>query len=428
MAVRFPEAKCAPIDDKDFLAAWHEWFDRFAPNWAQPGVIPQGSAHASFSKLVEQKGQFSFDVLCRLRVPPQFRNTMQATPRFFEQNGHLAERALEKTLNAGGRKVFGVQLTAQAKALPVDLQNDQAATTRFRARLEADLEVVDRNEWKVVEDVALVEESSIADSREGPVPTIEGSDLRSLVSSLVDWIEYAPFQPMYRGKPYGAPVVGWANRLTHYFWPHPDSDLQVVTKFLDPLLKRAQYLAEALGSGTWTTAQREDALQLARDIFSWGGVPQTGYTADHVQSVFHSALQNRQVDDAPMNSGWTKVAAFASAHVPDGQVIWDSRVAHALVGRADRLLSANGMRSLPESLKNIGWIPGRGGTRHNPRGYRLAWRNVYRRWDAQFAASHLVREIRDELNRRGVPPSLARGGPEAWSLRTVEMVLFMDGY
>jgi hypothetical protein len=126
-----------------------------------------------------------------------------------------------------------------------------------------------------------------------------------------------------------------------------------------------------------------------------------------------------------MNSGWTKVAAFATGHMPNGQVIWDSRVAHSLIRRIDNILVNSGRQEIPEFLKGVGWVPGRGGTRHHPRTYKLKWPNGYRSWQAQFAGSSLVHAIRDELNKRQMG---ATSPQEPWSVRTVEMVLFMDGY
>jgi hypothetical protein len=74
-------------------------------------------------------------------------------------------------------------------------------------------------------------------------------------------------------------------------------------------------------------------------------------------------------------------------------------------------------------------VPGRGGTRDQP--YQLHWKSGYGRWDAQFFASLLVRIMRDALNedprRYGLMP-IAGSSDSAWTMRGVEIVLFMDGY
>lgn len=85
---------------------------------------------------------------------------------------------------------------------------------------------------------------------------------------------------------------------------------------------------------------------------------------------------------------------------------------------------------LPEDIKNLGHIPGRGGTRKDgQRKYEYNWPSKYRRWDAQFSASNFVIALRDVLNSDlskfgGMPGSPFDG---KWTVRGVEMVLFMDG-
>jgi hypothetical protein len=137
-----------------------------------------------------------------------------------------------------------------------------------------------------------------------------------------------------------------------------------------------------------------------------------------------------------MNSGWTKVAAFGSADLESTtgktQVIWDSRVSASIVARLDTLLHEAGLTMVPAELADLKYVPGQGGTR-SPTWHKglkcKGWRNGYGRWDAQIAGSVFVREIRDELNRRlressGGDPTEDR----LWTVRKVEMVLFMDGY
>ena len=62
-----------------------------------------------------------------------------------------------------------------------------------------------------------------------------------------------------------------------------------------------------------------------------------------------------------MNSGWTKVAAFASAHLESvpgrhPQVIFDSRVATAILSRLDSLLAKAGFSSVPQSWRIWGLL------------------------------------------------------------------------
>ena len=234
----------------------------------------------------------------------------------------------------------------------------------MRSLVEADIEAFNGDVSKIVVDesfAAEIDESpeAIGQTKLGP-RLAAAADEAEIVRALVDWIEAAPFQRMYRGKPIGAPVRGWHEHLANYFWPSPDQDYRTVTARLHPLLNDARVLAAALQYGDWGLTQQDAAMDLAGRVFTWGGVPQSGYTAKQVQAVFQSALTGRLLDSAPMNSGWTKVAAFATDHSRDGQVIWDSRVAHSLVSHIDSVLDAKGFKQLPGFLDHIGWIPGRG--------------------------------------------------------------------
>lgn len=132
-----------------------------------------------------------------------------------------------------------------------------------------------------------------------------------------------------------------------------------------------------------------------------------------------------------MNSGWTKVAAFATAHLePErGLVIWDSRVAHSLIRRIDRILLNQDHREVTTPFVHIGRVPGRGGSRTQRNPYELkGWHSGYGKWSSVYAGSALVRAIRDELNNRERESAADNAGWQPWTLREVEMVLFMDGY
>jgi hypothetical protein len=151
-----------------------------------------------------------------------------------------------------------------------------------------------------------------------------------------------------------------------------------------------------------------------------------------VESVFRKALGLPHSGQPPMNSGWTKVAAMATAfleghpsRVP--HVIWDSRVTTSLVTRLEDLLLEDGVSDPSYLFPHIVPAPGRGGSR--PRKTRLGWAHAYMSWPSQFAGSSLVREIRDILNRESYPAMPAPdGGTTPWTIRGVESVLFMDGY
>ncbi|MCY0854036.1 hypothetical protein [Cupriavidus sp. D39] len=139
--------------------------------------------------------------------------------------------------------------------------------------------------------------------------------------------------------------------------------------------------------------------------------------------MFRSALTGQELDGALMNSGRTKVAAFATAHLEDDRqlVIWDSRVAHSLIRRIDALLVASGHEAIPPNLADIGRVAGRGGTR-NATAYALRWPHGYQSWPSVSRATH--RHGISAMNLTARAPS----GDIKWTARMVEMVLFMDGY
>lgn len=244
------------------------------------------------------------------------------------------------------------------------------------------------------------------------------------VVSLVRQIENQPFQPRYRGAEHGNAVRGWQERLTAYFWPNPANGLDETNADIAPLLAEGQALAQALNY--WDGPMNERAVTWANAVLQWGRVPQNNVTANTVQAVIRAAITGNCAN-VPMNSGWTKVAAFATAHLENeggANVIWDSRVSWSLVRRADALLYAAGHREVPHWLAYIGRVPGRGGTRwQHP--LQLRWPYAYGSWNAHFAAACLIRDIRDVLN---ADVALGAGRTTAWTTREVEMVLFMDGY
>ena len=181
--------------------------------------------------------------------------------------------------------------------------------------------------------------------------------------------------------------------------------------------------------GAWNSKDRTASVEFANKVFEWGGVPQRAFTWQDVEAVFLTALNRNNAHGARMNSGWTKVAAFAASSLlhPAPLIIWDSRVAHSLISRIEAILIQNGINAIPAYLNNIGSVPGRGGTRKNAT-YTLNWPNGYGRWNSVFAGSELVAEICHELNARQTPCLSPDAQLVPWDVRSVEMVLFMDGY
>ena len=261
----------------------------------------------------------------------------------------------------------------------------------------------------------------------------------ALIDRLVQAIHTDAYQPMYRGQPWGEVVRGWPERLRAYFWPTPSLGYTETAKAMERLFDRAGVLATRIEVGTtWSDEARAEALDLTTEMLEWGRVPQRTPVEVHaVEAVFRRAHGQRVSPTPPMNSGWTKVAALATAYLEGEQdryphVIWDSRVSASLITRLDRLMSEAGLGNPRDVFPGIGYVAGRGGTRKTdplPARLHLRWPVGYGRWRTQDAGSQLVREIRDVLN--GGPYSampLPNGGHGAWTIRGVESVLFMDGY
>lgn len=269
---------------------------------------------------------------------------------------------------------------------------------------------------------------------------------RDLVSALVRDVHDEPFQPRHREDPVGGTIVGWPDRLRSYFWPTPAVDLGITARLMEPWFERAGVLsARLVQNGAWTADERADATALAWGMLAWGGTTrQRDFGRWVVEAVFRRALGLSGADDAPMNSGWSKVAALATGYL-EGRperaphVIWDSRVSASIVFRLDASMTNDGDLAPSDAnptqvFPRIGIVQGRGGSRkaggeREPSRLRLKWAHAYGSWSSQDAGSELVRELRDELNDGGYPPMPTPNGRSVpWTIRGVESVLFMDGY
>jgi len=418
------------------LALWHELVSEWHPGEGDPmrATIPRGAAHASLATYLRTGKDATprssaracrFDVM--LRLASRRVDTKHATAAFFErgENGRWFERTRGQARNSR-RVIECVRLTeAGVTAWETAGAAQEQAIASARALLESDMESDD-----VI--VALLPEPAPTSAPPGRA-VAQDADRRAHLETLVRRIHEEPYQPVYRRKPFGAPVTGWDARLRAYFWPSPAQGYAATCKEVAEIENTAHGLAEALLSNRgWSEADGAAAIALAHAIFAWGSVPQDPdtVTAASVEQVFRAALVDDAASKANMNSGWTKVAAFATAHGEGGvayrpQVIWDSRVAASITSRLDAQLP-DGV--LPASLfPGVGTVPGRGGTR--PRKLSRSWPSGYRTWAGQVAGSAVVREIRDILNAGGYPSMpLPEGGTGPWTTRGVEMVLFMDGY
>jgi len=234
---------------------------------------------------------------------------------------------------------------------------------------------------------------------------------------------------------------GWQERLSNYEWPYRTKFVEAskeVEALADDLGELAQKIDRDCGL---SHAEGHSLQQATRTVFEWGGVTRGASkqnpSVETIASVIRNALAWKRVAGAPMDAGWTKVAAF-STHWLEGsdrtpQIIYDSRVANALIRNVERLSTGERkdwlFECLPWLRQRLRTVPGRGGTRNKP--YQLSWKSGYGRWEAQYFGSLLVSLMRDALNsepdRYGRMPTPDER-EDTWTMRGVEMVLFMDGY
>lgn len=416
------------------LALWHELKSEWHPG-ADPMTTPMRQRHAmaSLATLLGATDPASgsnahseracgFDVVLRLASGQL--DTMHATSAFFRRadNRHWFAR-VELAVEGRKRPVRGVALTSAALALWRGAADEERtrAIDEARGLLESDIE----------SDGILVRLLPAQEATAVPALPRPAANRASYIEALVRSIQDEPFQPAFRKRPFGATVQGWDARLHAYFWPAPSQGYLATSRDITAITARCQKLAVALmANGGWSSAEQHEAVELAHAVFAWGDVPQDPKTVtpDTTEQVYRAALDHDGTARANMNSGWTKVAAFATAHLEEGgrpQAIWDSRVAAALTHRLDRLLPEDADPAV--LFPGVGTVPGRGGTR--PRALARRWPSGYRSWKGQIAGSQLVRDIRDVLNSGNYPAMpLAEGGSGHWTTRGVEMVLFMDGY
>ncbi len=423
-----------------FVAAWKVWFKRFTDDpaaWEQ-GVMPVSALPIKLAEQISEGHRFSLDVVCRLMVPWNFRNSPQATDEFIKLNQHLIQPVVDYKDPETGEIVAAVKLTEQSLGFwsrRTFVEQDQWMNFA-EARIQADIET-SSDDPVVIDDAGI--EVIGADIYPPYVPDKDASD-EAFIKALVYWIEEDPYQPMYQRKPVGDAVSSWHDMLSVFFWPKPRTGYAQFAFAAAPLLYYSSELASTVVKGQpWSDIENKFAVKVASEIFDLIGLPQRGITAENIRAVFEAAINEDQNSNAKMNSGWSYLAAFATACFetdPDRlpQVGWSSRVSSAIITRLDFLLSEAGVTELGDRFPGIGVMPGWGGTR--PREFELDWPSGYRSWSSHLAGSRLIRTIRDILNtekdengnlKYDVMP-IVGGGRGPWTVRGVEMSLFGDGY
>ncbi|SEE76517.1 hypothetical protein [Pseudomonas kilonensis] len=252
--------------------------------------------------------------------------------------------------------------------------------------------------------------TEVESAAEMPVP-LGFQSLSPWEARFAFYLEHEPFQiyDRRRRNVYPAQAVqGLDARLSSYFWPSPGVSFVATEQVLQGFIEQARVLSLNL-------ADNADAvLALFASICQWGGVRLPTQDADAVVANLQRAANRNAQQPAAMNSAWTKLYAM---FYPDDFVIYDSRVATALVAIAEAVLNDAELGCFKTQYPNLGLIAGRGGSR--PRATRAVWRNAYLSWAAQLDANRLVAAIVPALN--------AQSGL-AYSARQLEAVLFMEGY
>ena len=448
----FEHANNYQVEDYEFFAAWELWFDNFGnglnaltdPLPRHNTIDPMISLETRQNKITGNTRKFSLEYLCRVLVPSSYRNTMQATNPFMAANNHLLSDTTSLSPYSN-RIVYSAQLTEDGRGILKSCREQpgwEELKQLIESRLDSDIEVSDRNtgDTELIavvggdDDVVIIIEEEENSSTKTLLNGIDQHNLNipvfnlnNFVQDFVTNVNNDPYQPTFRGTSYGGRILGWSNRLNNYFWPNPAINLTTTLTILTRINAPASGFMGAILH--FPIASRGSLVNWANAIFKWGGVPQV-FTYSNVLDVLSSVNACVQTKNARMNSGWTKVASFASEVLPPDQhlVIWDSRVAHSLVTRFETMLSSVGFIGLPVALNGIGYVRGRGGSRIGYHYNTTRWHNAYGRWDTVFKGSELVRLIRDELNSRSGNDFECPVNKGQWTVRLVEMVLFMDGY
>ena len=438
MHVTFPSANNYQLSRGIFIAAWKVWFKRFHPqpeSWRE-SRIPRHDADGKLCEVLARGHRFSVDVIARLMVPWPFRNTVQANDDFIRLNPALL-RSCSYVDDATGNSVPGARLTDQALDYwdSLSFVAQEMYLVYAEARVQADIETSS-------DDPVVIDDGGncvIGESIYPPVmPKADAPD-SEFIKALARWIDEEPYQPMYQRQPVGEPVSGWHDRLLKFFWPKPRINYSAYGFLTNSLLYRARLLAKTVEDNkAWTVEEQFLAVKIANEIFNLFGVPQREVTTENVRKVVQAALSADTNAKAKMNSGWTWLAAFTTAHREQSAGLpltgFNSRVAASLVSRLDFLLAETGHSSIDGRFAGLGTIPGYGGTR--PRPLSLQWPDAYRSWPAQIAVSQLLVQIRDLLNSerkpdgslRYQPMPLPDGGHGAWTVLGVCYVLMGDGY
>lgn len=262
----------------------------------------------------------------------------------------------------------------------------------------------------------------------------------NILHCLADSIHTDPWALHIRRIQVGDEITGWSNRLQAYQWGRDDLISHL------GWLKNTKARAAKLDHDN--TNDFNEIHQVGLEILAWGRVTRSNSQKDASTfiSVVKSARLGKRLHDAPMNSGWTKIAALftqGGSYAP--QIIWDSRVSFSICTRlakcAEKIEASS---ELQNNFEDVAYIQGRGGNRvgvvdRNLLGFPPRYGYGNRAWLAHFAGAKIHADLAQILN--SAPKKYGRpfDGLDEKSLEEIDMsnkwtpwlvacVTFMDGY
>jgi len=433
-SITLPHSGNQQIPIEKFLAAWIIWVERFHRTTAwEKFHFPFDWQTESLSTLLEGGRLSGLDALVRYLASPSARNTMQVSHDFLDANSVWLEKC-DDAVSSRGKQVTGAVLTADSVAIWKALtENNKNLLLKQTRQLASEF-------FESVWGIDVVDSEEEIPSAPAPAPH-DTDECMPYIARGLGWVEKFvervhadPFVAHYLRKAMPPEIHGWGNRLDSYFWPTPLDGPSDTTDALSSHSDALQLLAnKVLIHSPWTPEEQSLAVHAAKGIFQWGRVLRSAPTGAQVRATMEMAIHREAMPSLPpMNSTWTKLAAFSTDHLPLPHVIWDSRVATSVTSRLEQLFAEAGLSQVPYGSPGIPnelgpMQVGRGGTR--PRKLNMKWKNAYGRWPAQFAASEFARSLRDHLNAN--PSKYPKSTSQAatpWTVREVEQVLFMDGY
>ncbi len=238
---------------------------------------------------------------------------------------------------------------------------------------------------------------------------------------FAEYIRRKPFQFLDgRGTWYpDSAVYGWDRRLTCYSWPTNNPCNWKKTEGI--LTGFCMRISALLVANLESTSERESAAEsIYNDIRAWGNPRGTDRPGSDVLNALQAVFNKNVSNDIPIDSTLTKLYAFT---LPNEYVIYDSRVACAIVSIAEDIYRRDRINMFTKLFPYLGHMDSAASSGTRPRGHRYkSWPNAYKSWDAQNDANRLCIGIKNYLNNSEMC------GKSNWTLREVEAVLFMEGY